>query len=540
VKTYLDDSALSLAEAIGYMEHVSIYEAEASGPIHDYLKKFPGYHCSEYFDNVPLGLLNESGTRCESLERLTYADNSFDLVITQDVLEHVNNPEKAFLEVYRVLKPNGYHVFTVPFHEGKKTVTRVKVKRGRKIFLLSPVYHGDPLRQEGALVYTDFGEDILDYLKLLGLPTEIVIWERFYSSDMIPYITDRSSYKQYLKFKEPAEMLKYFLYNSVVFKSRKERQEYSLREDGERFLPWMKDPTINYEHLHRYGFAGEFVEGKKVLDLACGEGYGSAMLADKAEEVVGIDINEVVIEHACTKYAKDNLRFVKSSLTDVAVEKNKQFDVIICFEALEHIAKQNKAIAEVKRLLRDNGIFIVSMPNKYVYSDQSNYKNPWHKKELYFDEFKNLLKGSFNHVVFYGQKVFPASNIFPILGFVGNTQELAIEKRESGFSFVSLDKKHATYFIAVASNKPMRAPISSSYLVDTSEIPLMENTSVETIRSKLEAIHHSHGWKFLVCYYKFRDRIFPPDTKRRVFAKSLLRMVTRIIRAGKTGFLLVI
>jgi len=306
-------------------------------------------------------------------------------------------------------------------------------------------------------------------------------------------------------------------------------QDCNLREDGERFLPWMKDPIINYEHLHRYGFAQKFVEGKKVLDLACGEGYGSVILAEKAEEVVGIDISEVVIEHASVKYVKDNVKFIKSSMTEVAVEKSKFFDVIICFEALEHIAKQNKAVVEVKRLLRDNGLFIVSMPNKYVYSDKPKYKNPWHKKELYFEEFKDLLKGSFNNVVFYGQSVLPTSNIFSLLGFSDQAQELAIEKRESGFSFVSLDKKVATYFIAIASNKPIKAAINSSYLVDSSEIPLRGNSSAETIHSKLETVQSSDAWKFLMCYYKVRDKIFPPNTKRRVYADNFKKAIKGII-----------
>ena len=331
--------------------------------------------------------------------------------------------------------------------------------------------------------------------------------------------------------------------NKIPRRTNTKKNKHSeLQAAGERFLPWMEDTIINYEHLHRYGFAKEFVEGKKVLDLACGEGYGSAILAEKAEEVIGIDINEVVIKHACTKYVKDNLKFMKSSMTEVAIEENKLFDVIICFEALEHIEEQNKAIAEVKRLLKDGGVFIVSMPNKYIYSDLSNCKNPWHKKELYFDEFKGLLKSNFNHAVFYGQKVFPASNIFPILGVAGNAQELAIEKKECGFSFVSLDRKDATYFIAVASNKPMKATISSSYLVDISESLLRKNAVAENVRSELEAIHNeleatrcelkaihnSNGWKVLSGYYKFRDKIFPPGSRRRVYAKKLFGILIRI------------
>jgi len=66
---------------------------------------------------------------------------------------------------------------------------------------------------------------------------------------------------------------------------RKQKRDYILQADGERFLPWMEDPIINYEHLHRYAFACEFVKDKVVLDIACGEGYGSTMLAESHEEI---------------------------------------------------------------------------------------------------------------------------------------------------------------------------------------------------------------------------------------------------------------
>lgn len=528
VKTYLGDDALSLAKAISKMKHLSVYEAEASGPIHECLRKLPNYHCSEYFDNVPIGTLNESGIRCESLEEFTYGDNSFDLVITQDVFEHVANSDKAFMEVYRVLKPGGYHIFTIPFHETRRTLTRVKSKQGKLHFLFPPVYHGDPLRKEGALVYTDFGEDIIDYLESLWAgPTEIIIHEKFYSPDVIPHITDKRSYDQYLRFSKPSQMLKYFLYNSVVFRSKKTKTSDGLPPDGERFLPWMEDPVINYEHLHRYGFAREFVRGKKVLDLACGEGYGTTMLAKEADEVIGIDIDAATIKHASRRYVKGNLRFIRSSITQLVIEGKKIFDVIVSFEALEHIEEHDKAMAEVKRLLKDDGIFIISTPNKFIYSDQANCKNLWHKKELYLDEFEALLRSTFNNVLIYGQNVFPASNMFPMFKAVGITQELTIGKGESEFSFVPLDKKQAKYFIAVASNCPVKPAIGSSYLVDasgtasTSEVVLGGSGELESLRRELETIYNSHGWKLLMCYYKFRDKILPLGTLRRKVAKAI-------------------
>lgn len=309
-----------------------------------------------------------------------------------------------------------------------------------------------------------------------------------------------------------------------------------LQENGERFLPWMKDPVINYEHLHRYGFARQFVKGKKVLDLACGEGYGSAILAQGAGDVIGVDIDEAAIKHASRRYVKDNLRFVRSSITQLVIKGEKIFDVIVCFEALEHIKEHDKAMAEVKRLLKDDGLFIVSMPNRYLYSDQSNYENPWHKKELYFDEFKTLLGQSFKDVLIYGQKVFPASNIFPMFEKSGVTQELIIEKTENKFSFVALDKKQARYFIAIASNDLVEPAIGSSYLVDSSDMAYPREAAVgrsgelEIMRRELEAIYNSRGWKVLQYYYRLRDKIFPPGRKRRAYSKSLMGMAVSIIK----------
>ena len=67
---------------------------------------------------------------------------------------------------------------------------------------------------------------------------------------------------------------------------------------GERFLPWIEDAKIHYEHFHRYAFAAQFVKGKRVLDMACGDGYGSNMLSKEAEYVVGIDIYENAVRNA--------------------------------------------------------------------------------------------------------------------------------------------------------------------------------------------------------------------------------------------------
>src|SRR5215813_7713768 len=110
-----------------------------------------------------------------------------------------------------------------------------------------------------------------------------------------------------------------------------------LEWTGERFLPWIRQSTIAYEHLHRYIYASMLVKDKRVLDLACGEGYGSKILSAAAASVLGIDIDEKVIRHASEKYGCDHLRFISGSIAAVPIHDDHSFDVITCFEAIEHV-----------------------------------------------------------------------------------------------------------------------------------------------------------------------------------------------------------
>ena len=162
----------SLAGARPALEKISIYSAVANEFFHDIIGRGnANFACSEYFPSVPEGE-SEGGVTCQNLERLTFADGMFDLVITEDVFEHVRRPEVAFGEVSRVLQPGGHHVFTIPFYFDRKTVARVDTTTEEDIYLLPPEYHGDTLRDK-ILVYTDFGYDLLDRLSAHGFATSI-------------------------------------------------------------------------------------------------------------------------------------------------------------------------------------------------------------------------------------------------------------------------------------------------------------------------------------------------------------------------------
>src|SRR5207247_4434732 len=107
-----------------------------------------------------------------------------------------------------------------------------------------------------------------------------------------------------------------------------------LEWTGERYLPWIKDAAIAYEHLHRYALAARLAEGKRVLDLASGEGYGANMLAAAALSVVGLEIDDAAVQHARKKYRRENLDFVTGSVTSIPLREDV-FDLAVCFEAIE-------------------------------------------------------------------------------------------------------------------------------------------------------------------------------------------------------------
>ena len=246
-----------------------------------------------------------------------------------------------------------------------------------------------------------------------------------------------------------------------------------LEWTGERFLPWLKDAAIAYEHLHRYAHAARLVKDKRVLDLASGEGYGSKLLAASASSVVGVDIDEQTVRHAAARYGSATLQFITGSITAVTIPEDHSFDVIVCFEAIEHIREHERLLGEVKRLLKRDGLFIVSTPNKGEYEEG----NPYHVKELSPDEFRQLLGRHFQHITLLGQRIHAHSNIWPLrAGGRSRVEELVMERGESEteFGFVSNAKRVPLYVIALASDS--RAPLSDSgtMLVDYSDEMLKE------------------------------------------------------------------
>jgi GT2 family glycosyltransferase/SAM-dependent methyltransferase len=239
---------------------------------------------------------------------------------------------------------------------------------------------------------------------------------------------------------------------------------------GERYVPNLDWPEISYEHWHRYLFASQFVAGKKVLDIACGEGYGASLLAATARTVVGVDLEPETIEHAANTYRRPNLEFRCGSADAIPVEGEAVFDVVVSFETIEHLDADAQVMfgREMKRLLNPSGIVIVSTPNKQVYSDDHQYENPFHLHELYGDEFLDFLKGLFSSVHLLGQRAYPGSCVWPLDGALRQVTEYQLAFTDEGFAPVSDDQKAAYYLLAVCSDADIETP-SGSILLDLSE-----------------------------------------------------------------------
>jgi len=178
-----------------------------------------------------------------------------------------------------------------------------------------------------------------------------------------------------------------------------------LEFTGERFVPGVPG-EIAHEHWHRYAFARRFVAGRRTLDVACGEGYGSALLASAAASVVGVDVAADVVAHASARYReRPNLRFETGSAAALPLA-DASVDAVVSFETIEHLPRddQPRMLAEIARVLADDGVLVLSAPNPVEYSQKRDYRNPFHIHEPTREELDALLARHFAARRWYRQR----------------------------------------------------------------------------------------------------------------------------------------
>ncbi len=239
---------------------------------------------------------------------------------------------------------------------------------------------------------------------------------------------------------------------------------------GERFVPDKEISLMALEHMHRYWLAAKYVQNRKCLDIASGEGYGSALLARSAASVVGCDIAPAAVKWAQSRYVKDNLEFMPADITRLGL-KDAVFDVITCFETIEHIsaAEQKKAIKELRRVLKNDGLLFISTPSTEL--DLHCRHNKFHKYEMTGKEFFSLLQSEFKYVKFLGQSIYCCSLITAAEGN-GNILSFVPEQNSE------IRPEECKYLLAICSNAVLPDFEKVSCCVDRSQNSLRLLTKI--------------------------------------------------------------
>jgi SAM-dependent methyltransferase len=249
----------------------------------------------------------------------------------------------------------------------------------------------------------------------------------------------------------------------------------------ERFVPGTADgELIEVEHFVRYWWVTQMVRGRSVLDAGCGVGYGSAMLADAgATEVVGLDLSAQAVE-AAGAGAPANASFVTGDVHALPFDDGR-FEVVVCFEVIEHVDAQNDVIAELARVLAPGGVLAISSPNRDVYPAG----NPHHLHEYVPEELHEALAARFAHVELRRQHPWLASAV------LDDEQAADSSMRERPDLHVAKgigrEPGSEPYTIALASREPLPNTTSAIALGDLANTAL--GVELERARSELAVLH---------------------------------------------------
>jgi SAM-dependent methyltransferase len=246
---------------------------------------------------------------------------------------------------------------------------------------------------------------------------------------------------------------------------------------GERVIPGKVDVDLWNEHLSRYLFASRLCRFKKVIDLGCGSGYGSAELAKKAESVVGVDVSEEAIAEAKVQYTAANLQFQVASLEALPFADGS-FQLGVCFEVIEHLSEYRTLLAEARRVLAPGGQLVISTPNIKFYAESRKLDgpNPFHEHEFTYEEFREVLGEFFEHQTFFVQNHASGLVFLPLEGAVGT--ELRLEAGKP-------DPEEAHFFLAVCAAKPMTGAPSFVYVPTAANVLREREHHIQRLEGEL-------------------------------------------------------
>src|SRR5437879_109768 len=307
--------------------------------------------------------------------------HEFDVILLLDVIEHLSNPYEIFFELFSkgAIGPKTQVVITTPNARSWPAVSDPEHWTYRHPPSHLVFYSAEALRR--LLTILHFRD-----VNVTGV----------YPSDDLPAMR----YDDELSSEHPD----LGRYAGLLCRASGSNFVDFMRE---RYVPGTWSKLAEYEHVPRYLFAQKLASGSRVLDFACGSGYGASLLARAAQCVLAVDIDDSALAWARSFHSSKNLKFQKCSDLGESLPDHS-FDMITCFELIEHLSEtdQKKALENFSRLITPQGRLLISTPNPAV---TVNYgANPYHLRELTEDEFKALLSASFRHVAICRQYIQPS------------------------------------------------------------------------------------------------------------------------------------
>ena len=266
-----------------------------------------------------------------------------------------------------------------------------------------------------------------------------------------------------------------------------------LENTGERFLPGANNAAeMAYDHIARYRLAERYVEDRDIVDMGCGAGYGSHSLSRLARSVRGMDLSEEAIAHAERRYHSSNLSYGVGDVTKLPYESGS-FETAVSFEVIEHLERPEDLVVEAKRVLKDDGIFIVSTPDKQAYSNDRNSVNPFHVSEMYPLEFREILERHFGYVQIYRQGTLAGSIITPDPNELPGDGQVTLESAQFSLDEpgLSLEAPATLYLIAVCTNGTPPEPLEGPHLIlDRDRQIYEEAVGLLTVAAQIKAYHN--------------------------------------------------
>lgn len=253
-----------------------------------------------------------------------------------------------------------------------------------------------------------------------------------------------------------------------------------MESTGERLIPGSSECDLRNEHVARYAFAESLAEGRRILDVGCGVGYGAARLSEVASNTYALDIaSEAVLQGKATYPA---VCFLQGDCTELPFADDS-IDLVVAFEVIEHLERWSDLIREASRVLPRTGVFLASTPNRSYYRIAREASNPFHIHEFECDEFRGALSESFDHISIFFE------NHSPAIAFTAEASSAA----RACFEDSSQIAESAHFFVAVCSRTPIDVPPNLAYVPDSGNVLREREQHIAKLNDWIAALETRHA-----------------------------------------------